>query len=338
MIPKYLNLMEAQKEFKKSSYISTFSETELKIRYKLLIGDIPTGSISHIRRTIQNAYLTSCIDFSDSEKTMLNNCFNLIYQIISAKTHNNFFIPDQIKLIKLNSRNSKIDWGYLFTINDCIVLPNNYIDNMSKDYKHFLKSISQISLNSVGPRPSHPNLNIIKPHLINLFHETVHVMQRTSSNHMDIFEYIYRKIWNFESISKQQLVNLDPSINFLTNPDGYNFEWIIPLYSHKDKKYHYFLPALIYDYDRMVPQGILIELAKRSDQTFKLTKNWNQLTAFPNYTNKFYGLQSQLYHPNEIIAQLISEYLVNGELYSNTPDSFYFYDYINKFLLSDNNY
>jgi hypothetical protein len=348
MVINFLNFSEARLEFRNSPYLNQFNREELRIRLGLIRSNpfaqeaVRSDSVTRMRKVLYNIYLESCRDFTPEEQEAISFCCQRIDQIIREKTGGSFFLPNnfQINFLKLDSLGQQLDWGYLYTINETIVLPNNYLDDLTESFRLFLLNTRQIDQNSSGPRHVRPDYQLLRSHLVNLYHETIHLLQRTpkmSGIYQKIFKHIYQRIWGFLPVSKEMIRGLGNDDNFITNPDGFNFEWIVPLYNFQTKQHHYFLPALVFDHQTRVPSGVLIEMRRLRDGTYQSANRWDRLERFPNYVKKFYGLRNQLYHPNEVLAQLLSEYLVGDQTFNSHTDSFYFYSYIDKYLLRSNN-
>lgn len=347
MLINFLNYNEARLEYRSSDYLKQFDHTELKIRLGLLSNNafaqqaIQQNSTEKMRNILLNIYCEACRDFTTMESEIVTFYVQQINQQIRTNSGNGFFLPNQfiINFIKIDSYNNSLDWGYPYTINDTIILPTNYLEKMLQSYQIFVNSTQSTLMPSNGPKALKGNYDLLLPHLTDIYHEIIHVLQRNpklSGIYGRLFNHIYQKIWGFIPIKKEQLFNLKDG-NYISNPDGYNFQWLISIYNYKLKKNCLFLPTLVYDFNINQPIGILIEVESLRDDKYQLTNRWDIIDRFPNYINKFYGLTSQLYHPNEILAHLLSDYLILGKIYSNHQDYFYFYDYINKYLLKPTN-
>jgi len=329
MILNFLNFNEGRFEFINSPYLNQFNLEELKIRLGLMEDHpfakraVQSGKKAVMLRVLLNIYLDSCEDFSLEEQEAITFCFMYIDKLIKERTGGSFFVPNnfQVQFIKLNSGGRKLDWGYLFTINETIVLPDNYLDEFLATHRNFLQN---------ARANGSPNFDMLGTHLTNFYHEVVHLLQRTpksSGVYTKMFEHVYRKLWGFVKIDRHQLLGLSEGANFITNPDGFNYQWIVSLNGRG-----YFLPALTYDRRRRVPVGVLIELESLPDDRYRLTDRWDLIERFPAYTRRFYGLSGQLYHPNEIMAQLLSDYLIGNRIYADHPNYVDFYKYINRYM------
>lgn len=347
MIINFLNSREAELEFRHSDYLNRFGQKELQIRLKM-INDMHTrdladmGDTKLMRKVLLNIYIQSCRDFTPLETRTLEFYFEQISRKIKEKTGNSFFLPNgfAVNVLKLDDRDKSLDWGYPFTINETIVIPTNYLNDVMSSYQKYYNSLVDVFEPNNGPKAARSDKAYLSKHMVNLYHEIIHIMQRSnklSKIYSRIFDHIYQKIWGFVKINSSRQLSRVVDSNYVSNPDGANFEWLVAIYNYQTKRDTLFAPTLIYDFNRNRPTGVLIEVEQSRNGEYSLTNRWDYLERFPNYVDKFYGLEGQLYHPNEIIAHILSEYLILDKMYTNHPDSFYFYDYINKYLLNPTN-
>src|SRR3990170_2004621 len=82
-------------------------------------------------------------------------------------------------------------------------------------------------------------------------HELFHILQRNNriySYHNRIFDFIYCKFWGFIKLQKGDIdIQNKYNYNILTNPDGYNYQWAMYLYNHKNNASQYLVPILVTD-------------------------------------------------------------------------------------------
>lgn len=348
MVLQFLNKYEAQKEFDSSDYLKSLSISECYLRLGILysnsgiIFDRNNSSDVDIRKHLFNIYFNSCTNFTLHEQEVLVYLFNELDKIISNNVNGDLFSINQIrfKLVKLDSINLKLDWGYIFTINDTIVIPNNYLNSVLKCYNNHQIHNEHSLIETNGPKNEFYDNSKILPCLTTLYHELIHIIQRNKIHypvHNKIFEYIYSNFWGFTKISNDRLViNTKLPFVMITNPDTVNDKWIVSLFNYQKKYYEYFLPELIVDSLKHKPRGVLI-LLKKHNNLFQITNIYKNIDEYKSYTRKFYGLMVQLYHPYEIFANLLSKYIVENIMYSDHQDYFYFYNYINKYTLSRDN-
>ena len=127
-----------------------------------------------------------------------------------------------------------------------------------------------------------------------LLHEQIHIHQR---KHLNLYENLYQKL-GFNRLLDKTLYNefiKKNNITNLTNPDGletYNYNINNTIY----------IPILIIENN--YPKETLINTNNSKD-----ISKWKLEDIF--YSNK-YNINSSLYHPNEITAESICEYILNN--------------------------
>lgn len=369
MILNFLNTREAVQELTSSTYLKEFKRRELLVRLLPFYSQtqLAKSNRESMRSLLFNIYLNSVTNFDSLEIRALQFYFMKIKQSILEKGAQQFFLPTTtVSLIKLQDHASRLDWGYLFTINSSIVIPVSHLNIIVNNYRLYLNSQAETSEPCVGVKADYPDNTLIETTLNNLYHETLHILQR-SGDHVcprdlciresksllgntlwqsqmnliygSFFNYLYKNLWNMEPICKDQLQGvrrLDRSLIFITNPDGPNFQWITKV--KINNKFETLLPALIYDQEKQKPKGVLIVLYPQTTvcgaNKYMLTDRVYNINDIKEYNQRFYGLKQQLYHPNEISAQLMSDYLISDKLWGNHFDSLSFYQYIQKFMLS----
>ncbi len=336
---KFLTVEKSSEEYIKTDYFYQMNYIELIYRMDSL--NLPRNindNCSMLRKKLAYYYTSLVTDFNEYEKNIIKFYFERLFDILSKKSPELIPKKKKIHLIKLNEG---VDWNYPYTINHSIVLPMVFIKSLIDHYHQYEDQINQTSVkvwNLITPMP-----DLINQKILVLCHELIHILQRNKDiypNHTNIFNFIYTEIWGFIKINKSLIEfphqKKDNFLNVITNPDGYNYEWIIPVYNHETNYDHMFLPLLSRNLNNK-PIGIMIELKTLVNNKYLITKHWNDIDKIKRYTNKFYGLKNQLYHPNEISAHLISNYVILNHIYSdteNTIDYYKFYKFINSYLIS----
>jgi len=131
--------------------------------------------------------------------------------------------------------------------------------------------------------------------LMILTHEWVHLDQR---RHIQKYELCYQDM-GFRK-TRIDFGPLEPYL--LRNPDADNYEWIW----QSDPTAPVYAPVALFDQCRF--SIVLLEFKDIAAGKVVLHKVEN----VPSYYSHF-GTQRQLYHPNEIVAHLIADYLVDGQ-------------------------
>jgi hypothetical protein len=267
----------ANQEYLTTDYFDQMNAIEIIHRLGELQQKPESFQLSRLRSQLRLYYTQRTLVFTDEEKTLIISAFNQMKLDFDQRAPNFFPNRRQIGLIKLGQG---IDWNFPYTINHCIILPELYLKKFAKDM---------------------PRLKTT------LCHELIHLLQRYPNlypRQNALFNSIITEMWGFQRIRKSQLRFsqglTDQHLNIMTNPDGANYEWIIVLPDG-----HY-LPTLSRDIHNNLC-GNLILLQMVAPQTYQVTLNWKPIAQVSIYVQKFQGLSQQLYHPNEIIAHLITD-------------------------------
>lgn len=336
---QFLSSQQAAQEYIKSDYFEQMSHKEIIYRLYGLGGHFTYADTYNTKRSkLVKLYTSLTLDFTINERNIINFYFKQLLSLLNNKAPQ--IIPNKkhIGLIKINKG---VDWDYPYTINHCIVIPTKFLNSLISTYQKFVDQL-EITPQEMW-NPIRPNYEEINRKNVILCHEMIHILQRNKTlypQHNKIFNYIYKDIWGFRKINKSQLVFKNKYLNVITNPDGYNYEWIISLYNHETNFNQWFMPLLINNVNNK-PTGILVELIEKEPGNFLVSgqSHWNYIETFKRYIYKFYGLKKQLYHPNEIIAHLLSNYIVMDDILTNaqyTFDYFNFYKILNKYFISSN--
>ena len=322
----FLNQSQARLEYQSTDYFDQMDSQELVDRLIDLTGK--SESENH-RKTlilkIKEVYFSAVLNFNDHEKKIIKYYFGQLLNILISKA--TLLIPRKIPILLIKLSNG-VDWNYPYTINHAIILPEYFVNNAINKYN---QSIHNNALRRT-----------ITIEIINtLCHELIHVIQRNKNiypDHCRIFNFIYQKFWGFIKINKLKIKFYKSYqkkfYNTITNPDGYNYQWVIPLFNSYNQSYQYFMPILTKG-EKNQHKGLLVKVILTAEN-FYLTDEYIEINQSPTYNQKFYGLSKQLYHPNEILAHLISDYITKNIIYfekSETVDYFNFYRFINKHLI-----
>ena len=131
-----------------------------------------SSNIKRMREIAKKIYSKNTINFTEADKFKINNVLNSLKKRImnfNNKNNTNFPVMKTWNLIKISS---DIDWGFPYTIDNYIVISDDFITNVSK-----------------------------KQMLSTLFHEQFHIYQR---KYPIIFKKLYSK-WNFQYIKNFKL-------------------------------------------------------------------------------------------------------------------------------------
>ena len=302
-----LNSNDAFNEFKSCNYFDNMKYDELEYRINTIRNTIKSININiNINKNIskenlKNMYKYCVNDFTQVEKNALIYIHKIAAYLFKYKLP--LLCPDtfKIKYIKLKEN---IDWNYPYTINHCIVIPQLLINDI-------ISAVIDISDNNENNlwNVYRKNYNNINKYVTLLCHEMIHISQRYRTKLIDdTLNNIYINIWGFNKIS----ININ---NKITNPDTNEDDWTITI-----NRNTYYLLLTLYN---NIPTGFL--MCTNTSKIYSIDNT-------PEYTKKFYGLKTQLYHPNEIFAHLVADYIGLNKIYTRCWDSYRFYSCLNKFI------
>lgn len=299
---KFLSVSEAQYIIYTDEYFNSFNQEELKIRTKGYGKDY---------------YYHNLLEFSREEQIIIERICNISLSLMNAKIPK--LVPkNTIGFIKVKAG---VDWDYPFTIGNNIVLSEMVIEKFFESTK-LSQEYNQISAKQWNLW--RPQSTTILEHATLITHEIIHITQRnpTPLQYNNILS-IY-KDWGFRKIHPSSLVvQTGLSLPLLiTNPDGYNFNYVVEVYS--EGKWNWLLPTLVYSQDK--PRGIIFRLTPLSDGRFIINNKYDYIEQFGKYKDMFPIAVEQLYHPNEIFATFVSEWLIKDVVHT---DHLNFYEKLN---------
>lgn len=305
----FLDSITASNEFNTTDYFTNMDKKELELRIALIHNYYPKySSINNIR----TLYSHLVKNFTTIEIMAIKYYHTIITYNFKQKLPLLCPNVENIKYIKMSEN---IDWNYPYTINYCVVLPEPFIKTLVEHYRTIVQNKQPISWNYVKP-----NYKQIDKLATVICHEWIHIVQRTSKSLIPQLENIYTNIWKFDKNYKLNIGNNSNKYIFITNPDGKNGTWSIIL---NEKRY---FPLILYNTE--------------TNQTFDamLDIQSNELIDFPNdYLIKFGGIKDNLYHPNEIFADLVSQYIMLNRVYVATWENSEFYKKLNDFMCTSDN-
>jgi len=232
--------------------------------------DIISRNLKESKSEIKIFYSQNILSFNNKDK----NSINWIINLLKSKLGNIIFIK-KWGFIKVTN---KIENGYPHTRNLYIVLSESILNNINDLYNN--NSI-YMALKNIG----------------SLFiHENVHVYQKM---YPKIFENLYTQYWNFTKVNFIENSNKYINNN-RTNPDGldvnwiFNNEiWILSLYND-DKKMN-----------NVRYVGIYLDRLNNGLYSVPKYPKMIDILNISNFKN-FFNIEHNLYHPNEICAEIFS--------------------------------
>ena len=288
-----LDNISSSYEFNKTDYFEMATD-ELNYRINSIHKFYPQLSAIGDIRTL---YSKLTENFSNEEIEAIKYYHTLINYMFKNKLPRLCPNTSDIKYIKLKKN---IDWNYPYTINHCVVLPELFLKEIVDSF-HTIKPIKSNKVWNLT-RPNYKTINKIA---CNICHEWIHITQRYKLT--SELEDIYINIWGFNKTP------IEPKKGFITNPDGKNGVWSTIIDGIK------LYPIVILKND--IPTGGLF------DSTSGIVYDYTE-----SYIRRFGGIRDQLYHPNEIFANLVSRYIIYNTMLIPNWNSSDFYFSLNRFL------
>jgi hypothetical protein len=219
-------------------------------------------------------YCENIQNFTELEEKQLFYVINIINKLYKKKFNKLLTLP--WNLIKVTNN---IEGGMPHTITNNIVLPQRFLNYLNT----FIKN-NQI-------------YNIINTICLTLIHEQFHVFQKMYPN---VFKELYINYWNFTPCK----INLNKKYidNQRINPDGYD-DWCF--------KYPNYM---IYPFVELKKKPDHLDSIEKIAFKFKNNKiDYNNIKKLSHYTeyDTFFCNISQNYHPHEISAVLLSQYIID---------------------------
>lgn len=212
-------------------------------------------------------------NFSHQEIGLLKNIVHDLINKYKVK-----LTIDNVYFLKMRSN---MDWNYPYTIihetYNIIVLTNKFIYNNL--FKYDINSFKTI------------------------YHELIHLEQKRN---FEIYENIYLNEFGFHKIMIENYSSLVPYMT--TNPDGFYTNNIVYVYKIKN---NYIFPFLDNNLnDKIIKINIINNKYYFDFNTISNITSVPEIIYKFKLPNKSY-LATQLYHPNEIYAQLKSAYVLD---------------------------
>lgn len=227
---------------------------------------------------IEEYYYENIMEFSNEDKQSIRWIVDEMLKRIPEKYQ---FMLNNITICKLQN---SIEMGFPHTHRDCIFISEKNIDKLNK---YYIESNVIDAIKYIG---------------ITLIHEQVHILQREIPFK---FKNLYENYWNFVYNSRE-IVDLDNYKKYnMSNPDGFDISWLLKLGDDT------ILCMAVYKKDEIRLDnvdyiGIFLQKNKSDDDKLLISKVelLDNISIFKDYFN----ISINHYHPNEISAELISNY------------------------------
>ena len=240
---------------------------------------------SFMRKELNKFYQKNTIEFTLEEQKNISEICLRCNSLLK-----NYLKKDKIPYWNFLKLKSGIDWDFPYTIGKSVVFTQYRLYKLLELYN----------------TQNDDNMNIT---LTTFIHEYLHILQRLNQN---IFNMFYKKYWKFHSVPSIIKDNIDNNVwlqtYHISNPDGLNNEWCIK------EGNTYYIPFLMLNPESIKEHKPILLVAnkyglKYENEDAKIPQ-YENLENNPLYNKYTFGIR-QSYHPNEIYANLVSEYIVN---------------------------
>ena len=240
---------------------------------------------SFMRKELNKFYKKNTIEFTLEEQKNISKICLRCNSLLK-----NYLKKDKIPYWNFLKLKSGIDWDFPYTIGKSVVFTQYRLYKLLELYN----------------TQNDDNMNIT---LTTFIHEYLHILQRLNQN---IFNMFYKKYWKFHSVPSIIKDNIDNNVwlqtYHISNPDGLNNEWCIK------EGNTYYIPFLMLNPESIKEHKPILLVAnkyglKYENEDAKIPQ-YENLENNPLYNKYTFGIR-QSYHPNEIYANLVSEYIVN---------------------------
>lgn len=292
----FLNPEDASQKFLESKYFSVLQPLEISVRTH---GKIPLEPDTlSMQRRAQSFYCQNILEFTLIEEKVITWYVSMVCNILQQKAK--AFLLPKVSFIKLREF---MDWNFPYTMQGAIVLTELKIRELVSAY--------------CAKTP-----DLLVSGFKTIFHEMVHLHQR---KHRTLYQKIYNDFWGFRCVNPEDIQYLSFYIqHWVTNPDTMSTNYVIPIVqSGTNGRTDWYLPLLILDPTNVnLVQGILVEVTPAFDQEtqryrFYTTMKYRTLNSLKEYRELFYGMDRQLYHPDEIMANLLTDWIITDKEYAD---------------------
>jgi len=256
----------------KTDYFYHFTDYDYKAR-----------NIKKSRSELVSHYCKNIVPFTDTEKENITQLIESMIKLLEGKNAKGIYL---LKTWKFAKYKDIIENGYPHTHGDILFLPQWYVNGIN----------SKSNLNK--------NMNIIKI----LIHEKIHILQRL--NKVD-FNTLYTKYWNFTKVDSIRNIKTISKL-IRNNPDVESNNYLFKLNENK-----YILPVSIFNKDyedisnleEVEYVGVYVK-KENNRYSISIPIKMEKLNNIEKYY-RFFGKTDNHYHPNELSAELISDYYLN---------------------------
>lgn len=231
---------------------------------------------------LKDVYCDNVLSISMSERRALVWIITLLQLRLG-----NISMLNDWSFIKINK---KIENGLPHTRSNVIILPNIIFKQLLKYHNNKLENKALVTIGGL------------------LIHEKTHVLQK---QHPKLFYDLYVNYWNF--IKANRIIG-DKLFRkqIRTNPDGLDVSWIF----HQNHQYIWIVSLFNGNHNlhQVEYVGIYVNPINLEEKIFKIINPTKKidLMKIPEFSNFFVGINSNYYHPNELSAEIFTQYYLNS--------------------------
>lgn len=287
----FLKPVDAYKIIEASDYFSYFNKINMKAR--------ACSNLTDCKMMYKKELMVIDLMEERSMVWLMESMLNLI-----DKVKPKFASAIKYIHIKFAKTSSRLEGDMPHTHKNVIFLPSYFWNKVWQNHQKYLTSRNESIIKDT-----------VKQYGSTIIHELIHILQRQFQSEFDKF---YEANWNF--IKFDSLNEIDKIHNIVdrnrVNPDGLDIKWIWknPYNSQRNEPIEYYIilatfrtdsPHFLTDVDNNI---YLLEKTTDKENSYRVT-NAYLLNEHEDFMS-FFKIKDNNYHPNEIAAEYVSQYLL----------------------------
>jgi len=265
------------------------------------------------RRTRRTGVLNQRVLFSDwslVEKQIISWYVHRIEEILHINAPK--MVPRYWNLAKCPSATDP------HTIEHMIVLPSSTISNAVEAYKFQQKGVEG-ARHPYIQQEAHVQIARTKnaSNIVDMFHilfrELAHIYLRLSCRR-DKLDGIYRRNWGFERIDSRSIQIGPEYVNRQVLTPSPCEKYLFHIQYHGVRKTYLPMNILMSQSGGKI-DTVLVEMCDDGNNVWTTSNRFYRAQNLPLYTKRFNGMERQLYHPEKILVNFMSDYVVSNIRY-----------------------
>jgi len=261
-------------------------------------------------------------NFKEEYKDILLN-YSYYFNPINLQKRGLKNIDDLLLTYVSSLKSSNNNFIYRFNKN----LNYNITDNLYPFLEYIVPKSRIVKINGIENNYPHTHRDIMffnnVPSGFIIVHELIHIDQRLNQN---FYNNIY-KLWGFEKVNKINNFNVLKN-NSRTNPDGLDLYWI---WNYNNK--HYWI-GKIYDtkFNNISDATSKICTMDKINGIYKYNNHMVNLNESNDYKYFFGNISGNDYHPNEIVAEYMTQIIYNNNEPKYPAEKIFLEEYNKRFI------